>query len=132
MSIQNTPQLRNVLLVDGLASGLAGLVMAAGAPFLSPLLALPQSLLLWAGILMLPWCLVLVTAARRPAVSRMLLVDIVGVNALWVVASFGILLTGAVQPNLLGIAFVTAQALVVAVLAALQFGALRRAGAQTA
>ncbi|MDP3896683.1 MAG: hypothetical protein Q8Q62_08405, partial [Mesorhizobium sp.] len=124
MSIQNTPYLRNVLLLDGLVSGFAGLVMAAGAAFLSPLLALPQPLLLWAGLLLLPWCLALVLLARRPLVSRMVLVVVAGINALWVIASFGILLAGLVQPYLLGVAFVGAQALTVAVFAALQFGVL--------
>lgn len=126
MSIQNTPFLRNVLLLDGLVSGAAGLVMAAGSAFLSPLLALPQPLLLWAGLLLLPWCLGLAMLARRPVVSRMLLVDVAGVNVLWVAASFGIMLAGLVQPNLLGVAFVNAQALTVTLFAVLQFGVLRR------
>ena len=47
-------------------------------------------------------------------------------GALWVAASFGLLVSGAVQPTMLGYAFVIAQALAVALLAGLQFIGLLR------
>jgi hypothetical protein len=125
MSIHVTPYLRNVLLLDGLVSGAAGLVMAAGAPLLGPFLALPEPLLFWAGVVLLPWCAALVFFARRPSLSRLAMLEVVAINGLWVVASFGIMVTGLVQPNLLGVLFVSAQALTVALFLALQFGALR-------
>jgi hypothetical protein len=125
MSITVTPYLRNVLLLDGLVSGAAGIVMAAGATVLGPLLALPEQLLFWAGIVLLPWCALLVLFARRRSLSRFAMLEVVAINALWVVASFGIMVTGLVQPNLLGVLFVSAQALTVALFLALQVGVLR-------
>ena len=132
MSISVTPFLRNVLLADAVISGGAAALMIAGAGLLSPLLELPAGLLFWAGLALVPFVAMLVIVARRPAVSRMLLVDIVAINALWVAGSFGLLLSGAVAPNMLGVLFVAAQAVAVALFALLQLIALRRASAVAA
>jgi hypothetical protein len=128
MTITVTPYLRNVLLADGVVSGAAGIVMAAGASLLAPLLALPAQLLFWAGIVLLPWCVTLVFFARRPSLPRFAMLDVVAINALWVVASFGIMVAGLVQPSLLGVLFISAQALTVALFLALQVGTLRERG----
>jgi hypothetical protein len=127
MSIAVTSYLRNVLHLDAVVSGAAGLLMLAGAGILGPLLELPVGLLRWAGVALIPFVVLLVLVARRETTSRLLLFDIIAINALWVAGSFAILLSGAVSPNLLGTAFVVAQALAVALFAALQFSALRRA-----
>ncbi len=127
MSVTITPMLRNTLLADAAASGAAGLLMAAGAGFLAPLLGLPQPLLFWAGLVLLPWTALLVVLARRQMMPRLFLVDVVATNLLWAAASFGILVSGLVSPNLLGIAFVSAQALAVAGFALLQMQGLRPA-----
>lgn len=127
MSIAVTPFLRNVLNADALISGAAGILMMLGAPLLSPLLELPAELLFWAGLALVPFVAMLVVIARRPTVSKLVLIDIIAINALWVVGSFALLVSGVVQPNLLGIAFVAAQALTVAVFAELQFVGIRRA-----
>lgn len=129
MSISVTPFLRNVLMADAAISGAAGLLMIAGAGILGPFLELPSSLLFWAGVALVPFVAMLFIVARRPSVSRLMLVDIIAINALWVVASFVLLFSGMVEPNLLGIAFVSAQALTVALLAELQFVGFRRAAA---
>lgn len=126
MSFTLNPFLRQVLFIDAAVSGAAGLLMAAGAPFLSPLLGLPSGLLFWAGIALFPFVALLIAVARRGEASRLVLIDIVAINALWVAASFGLLVSGAVAPTLLGYAFVIAQALAVASLAGLQFAGLRR------
>lgn len=127
MSISITPFLRNVLLLDAVVSGGAAVLMVAGASLLSPMLALPAGLLFWAGLALAPFVAMLVAIARRPSVARMLLIDIIAINVLWVAGSFGLLLSGAVAPSLLGVLFVTAQALAVAAFAALQLVGLRRA-----
>jgi hypothetical protein len=129
MPVKITPFLRNALLLDALVSGAAALPMMAGGPLLAPWLELPSSLLFWAGLALVPWVVMLVAVARRSEVSRLVIIDIVAINALWVVASFGLLVSGAVSPNLFGIAFVAAQALAVALFAELQFVGLRRASA---
>jgi len=126
MSITVTPFLRNVLHADALISGAAGLLMMLGAPLLSPLLELPAQLLFWAGLVLVPFVAMLVVIARRATVSKLVMIDIIAINVLWVVASFGLLVSGVVAPNALGIAFVVAQALAVAVFAELQFIGIRR------
>lgn len=132
MPVKITSFLRNVLMLDALVSGAAAILMMAGGSLLGPLLELPSSLMFWAGLALVPWVAMLVATARRSEVSRMIMIDIVAINALWVVASFGLLVSGAVSPNLFGIAFVAAQALAVALFAELQFVGLRRATAAAA
>ncbi|MEQ8450245.1 MAG: hypothetical protein RIB97_11220 [Nitratireductor sp.] len=132
MTVAITPFLRNALYLDAAVSGAAGLLMAGGAGLLSPLLGLPQPLLLWAGLVLIPFVAMLVFTARKERVPRLLMIDIVALNALWVAASFGMLVAGLVEPNLLGVAFIAAQALAVAGFAELQAAALRAAAAQGA
>lgn len=127
MSIENTPFLRNTLIADAATGAAAAMLTIFGARFLAPLLALPEGLLFWAGVALLPFVAALAAAARRPSLPRWWLREIVLANALWVAASFGIMLAGLVEPNMLGVAFVTAQALAVALFAALQAAALRSA-----
>jgi hypothetical protein len=130
MSFTLNPFLRQVLLVDAAVSGSAGLLMAAGAPFLSPLLGLPAGLLFWAGVALFPFVALLVAVARRNEVPRIVIIDIIAINALWVAASLGLLVSGVVAPTPLGYAFVIAQALSVALLAGLQFAGLGRTPAK--
>ena len=99
--------------------------MVAGSAVLAPLLEIPAGLLFWAGLALAPFVALLVFTARSAEISRLMLFDIVLVNALWVVASFAIMLAGLVQPNVFGIAFISIQALAVAGLTALQFAGLR-------
>ena len=126
MSFTLTPFHRQILFIDAAGSGAAGLLMVAGSPFLSPLLGLPENLLFWAGLALFPFVAFLIAVARRGEASRLVLIDIIAINALWVAASFGLLASGAVAPTLLGYAFVVAQALAVALLAGLQLVGLRR------
>lgn len=129
MQISVSPFLRNVLLFDALASGATAIILLGGAHMLSPLLDMPQSLLFWAGAALVPFVLMVLAVSRRQTVSRAMLVEIIAINALWVVASFGLLVSGVVSPNLLGIAFVSAQAIAVALFAELQYVGLRRQAA---
>ena len=126
MSVAINPFLRNVLAVDAAMSLAAGAVSVLGAGLLAPLLGLPQPLLFWAGLFLLPWSAFLFALSRRAELSRLLLIDVIAINGLWVVASLAILVAGLVAPNVLGIAFLLVQATAVAVLAELQFMGLRR------
>lgn len=132
MSISVSPFLRNVLNADAVISGAAGLLMIVGAPFVAPLTGLPSGLLVGAGLLLVPFVALLVVLARKQSVSRMMIIDIIVINALWVAASVGLLLSGYVTPNAFGVAFVLAQALAVAIFAELQFIGLRRSSAAMA
>jgi hypothetical protein len=120
--------LRLALIADAIASGATGLLMAAGAGPLSSLLSLPEPLLRWAGIVLLPFAMLVGLCARPASPSRSAAVAVVCANALWAIDSFVLLASGWVSPNGLGVAFVTAQALAVGALAAAQAAGLRSAG----
>jgi len=126
MTVAINPFLRNVLAVDAAMCVAAGAASALGANLLGPLLDLPQALLFWAGLFLLPWSAFLFALSRRAEVARLWLVYVIVVNALWVAASVAILATGLVAPNWLGIAFLLVQAAAVAVLSQLQIMGLRR------
>lgn len=64
----------------------------------------------------------------RQAMPKPLVVIVISGNAAWTLASIALLFSGAVTPNLLGQAFVVAQAIVVGALAELQYIGLRRSG----
>ena len=132
MSVPMTPYLRNVLALDAITCAGAAVLMIAGGGILSPLLSIPAGLLLWAGVALVPFTALLVWALRRDKLPRLVLIDIVAINVLWVAASFGILVAGLVSPNALGVAFVTVQALAVAGITAMQFAALRRSASAAA
>ncbi|APH71543.1 hypothetical protein [Aquibium oceanicum] len=129
MTIPMTPYLRNALRLDAAVSAAAGLVMTFGAGLLGPFLELPQPLLFWAGVVIFAWVVLLALVAGREGVSRLILIDIVAGNALWVAASVGILVAGIVTPNTLGVIFVLVQGMAVGLFAALQAAALRSASA---
>jgi hypothetical protein len=132
MSVTVSPLLRDALFADAAVSGGAAILMMGGASSLAPWLGLPSGLLFWAGAALLPFVAMQVVVASRESASRNILIDIIAINALWVAASFGLLFSGAIEPSLLGKAFVTLQALIVALLAELQFIEMRRAFGQTA
>lgn len=121
----NTPFLRLALAADAVASiGLGGLMIAA-AGFIAGLTELPSSLLFWAGVALLPWGAYIALVAARPAPPRMATQIVIEVNLLWTIGSFALMALGVIQPNALGIAFVTVQALAVMGLAAAQWVAMR-------
>ncbi|HEX5830037.1 MAG TPA: hypothetical protein VFY16_03580 [Gemmatimonadaceae bacterium] len=117
--------LRTVLLLDAAATSATGLLLAVGAGPLAPVLGLPAGLLRGAGVVLLPFAAALAWLATRPGVMRRAVWTIVVANLLWVVDSALLLLGGWFDPTQLGHAFVSAQALVVALFAGLQWAALR-------
>nr|WP_294810569.1 hypothetical protein [uncultured Sphingomonas sp.] len=112
--------LRPVMLFDAATClAMGGLLVAAAGP-IAGLTELPVPLLREAGILLFPFALFVLWAARQGGGWPVQLVA--GLNLAWVAASFGVIAW--VQPNGLGIAFVAVQALAVGAIAALQFHAL--------
>lgn len=124
-SVRSSPLLRWAFLADAAASGASGLLMVLGAGLLGGRLGLPETLLSYAGLSLLPFAALLVYLARRTMLPRAAVVAIVIYNALRVIDSVVLLLSGWAEPTALGYAFVGAQALVVAVLAELQYVGLR-------
>jgi len=121
-----SPFLRRVLLADAATSGATGLLMMACAGPLEELLGLPDALLHDAGLALLPFAMLVAYLATRESQWRPAVWAVIGSNALWAIDSVLLLLTGWIEPNKLGIAFVIAQALVVAILAQLEYLGLRR------
>jgi hypothetical protein len=121
--------LRFALLGDAIATGTTGLLMALGAGFLTSLLGLPESLLRWAGLLLLPYAAAIAYLGTRERLSRGSVWTVIASNAVWAAASVLLLLSGWVHPSGLGTAFVIFQAVAVAAFAEAQYLGLRRATA---
>ena len=120
----NSQFLRRVLLIDGVVSGVAGLVMVLGASLLAPLTSLPQALMVYAGAALFPWMVALIALARMANIPRSGVKTVIAVNMAWVVASIAVLFVA--SPTMLGYAFVIAQAVAVGLFAELQIVALKR------
>ena len=120
--------LRRTLWLDAAVSGATGVVMWLCADLLQAWLALPSTLFLVAGLSLLPFGGVLIALATRPQVPRRAIVAVIVSNALWVVASVALLVSGRVAPTMLGYAFVIVQAAAVVGFAELQWMGLRRMG----
>jgi len=132
MLVSQVSPLRRVLLADALVSGATGLLMFGGAGFLASLLDLPQPLLSYAGLVLLPYGALVAWVGTRENLQRPAVWTVILANALWTVDSIVLLLSGWVAPNTLGYAFVIAQALVVALFAAMQYRGIRRMSATIA
>lgn len=122
-----SPLLCRVLVADALISAAAGIMMTAGAGLLQGLLQLPYSLLMAAGLALFPWAAGLLWLARKPVVPSAAVWTVIVLNIVWIAESAWVALGGSYAPNTLGQAFIGLQAVMVAVLAELEFTGLRRA-----
>jgi hypothetical protein len=123
---RRTPLLTRALQADTVLTGGFGILLAAAATPLAGLLGLPEPLLRWAGIVLLPITAFLAYLATRPVPPTRGVQAVIAINVLWTVDSIGLLFTGWVDPGPLGVAFVVAQALAVAGFAELHYMGLRR------
>ncbi len=121
----NTLFLRRVLALDALSCLAMGLLMSLGAAALAPTFGLPEPLLRYAGLALLPLATFIGWLASRPQPPRALVWVVIAGNLGWTAESF--LTLGQVQATGLGTAFVTGQALAVAGLSMLEYLGLRKA-----
>ena len=119
--------LRRVLYVDAATCVATGALMTLDAAPLSTLLALPADLLFWSGLSLFPIAAFMLWVATRRDIPRPGVWLVICGNAGWVAGSALVLLANV--PAALGYAFVIAQAVVVALLAELEYTGLRRIGA---
>ena len=119
--------LRLILLADAAASGATAALLVAGAGVLERLFGLPIALMHEAGLLLIPYVVLVVFVASRPSVAVAAVNAIITINAVWTAASVLLLTSGWVAPTLLGVAFVLAQALAVGAFAVIQYVCLRQA-----
>jgi hypothetical protein len=129
VALTPAPLLRLALRLDAAASGVLGLLMLLAAPAVAGLLGLPEGLLRGAGLTLLPYAAAIAWMAARASLPAWAVWAVIGINAVWVVDSLLLLLSGWVAPTALGIAFVLAQAAAVAGFALLQCYGLARSRA---
>ena len=120
------------LLADAIFSGTSAVVLTLGAGALAPLLSLPDALLRETGLFLILYAALVGWLGTRQMMPKALVGLVIVGNAVWTLASIALLLSGLVAPNLLGDAFVVAQAIATGVFAELQYVGLRRSGATVA
>lgn len=118
--------LRRALLADAVTSAATGLLLALGAHTLADLLGLPVPLMHYTGLSLLPFAAIVLFVGLRASPPRIPVLAIIAYNALWAIDSFALLVSGFVQPTVLGAVFVTAQAVTVGAFAALQWIGVKR------
>jgi hypothetical protein len=130
MTMTNTLFLRRVLALDALSCLALGLLMGLGAAGLAPLFGLPEQLVRFAGLALLPLAAFIGWLASRPSPPRALVWVVIVGNVAWTAESFVTL--GQLQATALGTAFVSAQALAVLGLATLEYIGIRKAAVAVA
>jgi hypothetical protein len=126
MQFHNSRFLRWVLIADAATCFVCALLMVFGFSYLAELLGLPGGLLRNAGISLFPFAMFVVYLASRATLSKLAVWSVILLNALWTLDSFLLFVTGWVSPTQPGYAFVTAQAIVVALLASLEYVGLKK------
>lgn len=118
--------LRYVLFADAATCAACGLLLAFGGSFLGNLTGLPISLMFYAGLSLFPFAAFLLYAGTRKSISKTAVWAIIGINLLWVIDSFLLLVSGYSAPTTFGYIFVIFQAIGVLIFADLEFIALRK------
>mgnify|MGYP000022790557 CR=1 FL=1 len=121
--------LRRTILLDAVASGAMGLLLAPGADLLTPLLGLPGILLRESGLFLIVYAALIGWLGTRAQMPRFAVMAVIAGNVMWTIGSVALLVSGAAAPSMLGIVFVAMQAAAVAVFAELQIIGLKRSAA---
>ena len=124
--IQPSQLLRRAIQGDAIFSAVSAVLLTFGAGTLAPLLSLPEALLRETGLFLIAYAALVGWLGTRQSMPKALVMIVIAGNAAWTVASLVLLFSGAVTPNLLGEAFVVAQAIATGVFAELQYIGLRR------
>lgn len=127
--VQPSPLLRNALLADGLLGISTGLLLVLGVNWMVGFLELPRLFLMAGALILLPLGGLLFWLSRQPQLHRHAVWAVIGLNTLWVIESALSLVLGWIEPNLFGYVFIIGQAVVVALLAELQWFGLRQSRA---
>jgi hypothetical protein len=117
--------LRRVLKLDAASCAATGALQVAAAPALAGLFGLPQPLLIGTGLFMLVYAAAVLWLSLRASVSRVLVWVVIAGNCLWAIDCVWLLASGQVAATALGQTWVLMQAVVVVVLAGLQWLGLR-------
>ena len=120
--------LRRTIQADAIFSGISAVLLTFGAGEFASLLDLPEALLRESGLFLIAYTALVGWLGTRETMPKALVAIVIAGNAVWTLASIALLFSDAVTPNLLGEAAVAMQAIVVGVLAELQYIGLRRSG----
>jgi hypothetical protein len=94
--------LRRALFADAIFSGVSAIGLTFGAAAFAPLFSLPEVLLRETGLFLIAYTALVGWLGSRSSVPKALVILVVVGNAAWTVASIGLLLSGAVSPNIAG------------------------------
>lgn len=86
--------LRRVLIADAVSSAGMGLALLLVAGYVDELLGLPAAFLESAGLALLPFAAFVLYIATRPSLARAAVWAVVVLNAIWVVDSLLVFVTG--------------------------------------
>jgi hypothetical protein len=121
--------LRRAIQGDAVITGAMAVLLVAAAGFLGPLANLPEGFLREVGIFLVVYAALVGLLGTRATMPTFAVWAVIAANAVWAIDSVALLFTGWVEPNLLGQAFVVAQAASVAAIAALQYIGLMKSEA---
>lgn len=118
--------LRYILLADAATCLACGLLLTIGGGLLENILGLPNSLIFYAGLSLFAFVALLFWAATRKTISKPIIWLIIGLNLIWTLDSFLLLISGYVAPTTFGYVFVIFQAIGVLIFANLEFIGMRK------
>ncbi|WP_134495483.1 hypothetical protein [Microvirga pakistanensis] len=125
-TIHSSPLLRQALVADASTTAAFGLLMLIGAGPVGNALGLPETLLRTLGVLLLPFAIFMGWLGVRETIQKPIAWLVIVVNAIWIIDSFLLLVSGWISPTRAGYAFVIAQALAVLMYAEFKYVGLRR------
>ena len=125
MSVSLARPAARIIWLDAALCLFTGLVLAVANAPIAAITAIPSGLLLWAGLLLLPVAAFMAFVASRRPVPALGLTLIVFGNLGWIVASLALLTGFWFAPNAIGVAFILAQAALVALFAWMEYAAMR-------
>jgi hypothetical protein len=120
MSMNAALSPRTILRLDGVVCFAMGSALIGFSSMIAEPTGLSLGFLLVAGLLLLPSGLVILAVSWPLHPPRLGVAVVVLGNLLWVVASFGVLFFGIVQPTPLGVGLIVGQAVAVLAIAALE------------
>jgi hypothetical protein len=119
--------LRRILFIDAGTCLASGSILSAFPQPLARFFGLPSALLLYAGLSLFPVAALMIWIATREELPHAGVAAIVLGNGLWIAGSVLLIAIGPVAPTPLGYGFIVGQAVLVALLADLEYAALRGA-----
>lgn len=124
---QRRPTLQAILALDSATCVVMGILLISVPGPVEKLTGIPEPLLFWAGVVLLPIAALMAIFARATMVPSWATQIIVTGNVLWALASVILPLAGLISPNGLGWLFLLMQAAVVVLFAGLELTAGQRA-----